>query len=116
MMILYGLLFGLWPCAYLLLQDYTFFSEKQIRNYISLGHSVSCSIFSGCSLLCNEPSLLQSFIVYLSTSYFIWDTFYIFLKQKRTESLYNSFIYVNINKYKSQHCRHVWLYHARAFT
>lgn len=87
-MILYGLLFGLWPCVYLLLQDYTFFSEKQIRNYISLGHSISCSIFSGCSLLCNQPSLLQSFIVYLSTSYFIWDTFYIFLKQKRTESLY----------------------------
>ena len=108
-MILYGLLFGLWPCAYLLLQEYTFFSEKQIRNYISMGHSITCSIFSGCSLLLTPPSILQTVVVYLSASYFIWDTFYIMFKQQWKESLYLyhhiiclflvAYLYFNLNIY-----------------
>ena len=87
-MILYSILFSLWPCLFILLQETTQCSQKIIRNYLSFGHSISASILSYGSILFGYPEIIQQLVVNLSISYFVWDTLYIMIKRDWSELPY----------------------------
>ena len=84
-------IFTIWPMFYLL-NKYKFNKSAKInRNLISFKHSISCSLISSLPLcfkiISNDNIRLP--IYYLSTSYFLWDNFYIL-----SNGLWNEYMFI----------------------
>ena len=79
----------MWAFFYLLLQENSFQSDTILRNYLSFSHSAISSLLTYLSLSMSQPIWIQQLIIAVSGSYFVWDTFYICLKQQwKKECLY----------------------------
>ena len=83
-------IFGIWPAFYILNKLKNKYNSKINRNIVSFSHSVGCTLIASIPTYFNIISCKNMILplYYFSTSYFVWDSTYIFLKRYWNEYMF----------------------------